>query len=84
MACQSLSEYHAWKQEEARKVYEESRRVTVGVRGKNATFTQRGSDPEEGYVRIDGVTVSGYVPAFGRGGKVFYPWSFGKNAKLAA
>lgn len=62
--------------------------VTVGREGKVARFVQRGKFGDEGYVRmtVDGtrVTISGYVPAYGHGGKVFYPWTANKNAKLAA
>jgi hypothetical protein len=62
----------------------EARKVTVGMRGKVTLFTQRGSQPDEGYVRVNGKTVTGYVPQFGRGGKVFYPFSGRRNTKEAA
>lgn len=60
------------------------RTVTVGVRGKNALFVRRGPLADEGFVRIDGKTVTGFVPDFERGGRVFYAYGHGKNAKLAA
>lgn len=69
---------------DARRAYEESRRVTAGMSGPVVLFTQRGADPEVGYIRLDGKTVTGYVPNFGKGGKVFYAFSTSKHAKLAA
>jgi hypothetical protein len=52
------------------------RLVTVGYTGKNALFTQRGKMSDEGFVRIAGKTISGF-----HAGKVFYPWTHGKNFK---
>lgn len=56
-------------------------RVTVGMKGKVTTFTYRptNSDDEGGYIRLvdaKGIrrTVSGYVPGYGKGGKVFYAY----------
>lgn len=63
---------------------DDPRYVTVGMTGKATLFTRRGKHIDEGYVRIDGKTVSGYVPRFGLGGKVFFPFTQMKNAKLAA
>lgn len=76
----------SWRsqQDKAKREYEESRRVTVGMKGKVSLFTQRPAGGEEGYIRVDGKTVSGYVPHFGRGGKVFYAYASLKNARLAA
>lgn len=58
--------------------------VTVGLLGKATRFTRRGIAAGEGYVRINGKTVTGYVPDYGKGGKVFYAYPNGKNAKVAA
>lgn len=63
------------------------RYVTVGPAGKNTLFTRRGNKPDEGFVRIDGKTVAGFVPGFDRGGKyrgkVFYAYLSKKNGALA-
>lgn len=55
------------------------RYVTVMQSGKNALFTQRGRIKDEGFIRVNGKTISGFVPGYGKGGKMFWPWSFGKN-----
>ena len=59
------------------------RLITVGISGKNALFTQRGRRPSDGFVRVNGKTIRGFVPAYGRGGKVFYAYLSGKNADVA-
>lgn len=63
--------------------------VTIGTSGRVARFRSRPTkgDTEAGYIRltVDGkeTTISGYVPRYGRGGKVFYANGWGKNAGLA-
>lgn len=58
--------------------------VSIGITGKNALFTQRGKDPEVGYVRVGGKTISGFVPGFGtaNASKIFYPWASARNARI--
>lgn len=55
----------------------DNRTVTIDLTSKTATFTQRGQNKEDGFIRVKGKTITGF-----RLGNVFYPYSSGMNAQV--
>jgi hypothetical protein len=55
----------------------DNRTVTVAWTSKTATFTQRGYEKLNGFIRLNGKTITGY-----RLGDTFYPYTTRVNSEV--